>query len=124
MALRRSPQGVARQAVARARQDLSAGWPELVERVIWYGAVDIDPAHLVVWVLLSGSPAQRPEWFFPTGDRAADAAMAGDLLDATYEMTHVVRRCFADLDWPRPDRVSVGFDAEERVAPVGFIYFK
>ena len=92
--------------------------------MIWYGAVDIDPAHLVVWVLLTGPPAQRPEWFFPSGDRAADAAAAGDLVDATYEMTDTVRRCFAEVDWPEHDRISVGFDAEERVAEVGFAYFK
>src|SRR3954471_4760950 len=56
----------------------------VVETVFWYGAVDIDPRHAVVWLLLS-APREYPlpAWFCPTdGPWSADPQQA--TLDAEF----------------------------------------
>lgn len=114
----------AEAAVSAAREELLQRWPDVVHTVIWYGAVDIDPAHLVVWVLLRGAESDVPAWFFASGDRAADTAAAGDRLDAMYAMAGVVRKSLQRVAWPNAEHADVGFDAEERVAREGFSYFR
>lgn len=111
-------------AVDESRRELTATWPELVKTVIWYGAVDIDVKHLVVWVVLNGPSDELPEWFFPSRNLAVDQPLAKGKLDEVTAMSAVVRRAFAEHNWPRPD-VRVGFDSDERIAESGgWHYFK
>lgn len=115
---------VANRAVKEARRTLRRTLPDL-DHVFWYGAVDIDPRHLVVWVLLQGPADELPEWFFPTGDEVRDTAAAKGRSDELSAVAATVRGVFADAGWPDPHTVDVGFDSAERVAESGgWVYFK
>ena len=113
-----------READADARAALRERFGELVTAVMSYGAVDVDPAHLVVWVLLAGSERELPQWFFPTGDERRDAPLAFGLSATLYEIRDVVRERYASRDWPNATGIRVGFDSYERVKRFGFDYFK
>lgn len=115
---------VARAAGRLANKRARKANPALVEYVFCYGAVDIDPSHLVVWVLLKGPQGNLPRWFFPSGHRATDEASACGLLHELYHLAGVVRQAFEDAGWPRSE-VQVGFDSDERVGGEGgWHYFK
>lgn len=116
---------VANKAVKQARRRLRKAMPDLVGMVSWYGAVDIDPKHLVVWVLLRGPADDLPEWFFPSGHRRRDMAEAKGLLDEVYAAVTLIRRAFDEAGWPPGAPIDVGFDSEERVEEAGgYVYFK
>ncbi len=100
-----------------------------VESLLWYGAADIDPKHLVVWVLLAGPPASElPAWFAPAdGDWSAGPQQSGvdpDLLVWMHELRDEVRDAFDRRGWPSPSRIGVMFDSADRVSERGFDYFK
>lgn len=91
---------------------------------MWYGAVDIDRKHLVVWVLLAGSPSRLPAWYFPSKDRT-DSQYAPELLAEIERMRETVVGCFDREGWPDAEGVDVGFDSDARVADGGaWHYFK
>lgn len=96
--------------------------------MFWYGAVDIDPGNLVVWVLLSGSPDdQLPEWYFPVeGQLGGTQENLGRPLRTWLEqLRDAVQEEFAKVGWPDPRHVSVGFDSSHRVEQGGgWAYFK
>ncbi|GII54470.1 hypothetical protein Pth03_28590 [Planotetraspora thailandica] len=111
------------RAMARARTELAASYGHMVDSVFSYGAVTIDPVHLVVWVLLKGDPESIPEWFFPAHEPHADEA--GSIMAAIHEMRNVVVGCFAEEAWPNAKNLDVGFDSATRVAEGGgWYYFK
>ncbi len=92
--------------------------------VLHYGAVDLDPEHLVVWVLLAGEPDALPEWLFPTAAQLRDPGGHGLPADLP-ALVAVVRGALARHGWPAADAVRVGFDSAERVARAGgFAYFR
>jgi len=99
-----------------------------VESVFWYGAVELGTENLVVWVLLAGAPDDElPEWYFPVPGQLAgvQTGLAPSLREWLDQMREAVRAEFAQVGWPDPTRVSVGFDSSNRVeAAGGFAYFK
>ncbi|MFI7431669.1 hypothetical protein ACIBPB_32300 [Micromonospora sp. NPDC049836] len=112
------------RAVKRARRELARGSTGLFSSVFWYGAVDIDRKHLVVWVLLAGSPSGLPAWYFPSKARA-DREYDADLLAEIERMRETVVACFSREGWPDAERIDVGFDSETRVTDGGgWHYFK
>ncbi|WP_143194043.1 hypothetical protein [Micromonospora sp. CB01531] len=122
--LARTPKRQCDRAVKRARRELARGGTDLFSSVFWYGAVDIDRKHLVVWVLLAGSPSRLPAWYFPSKDRA-DYRYDPELLAEIERMRDTVVACFAQEGWPDSERVDVGFDSEARVTDGGgWHYFK
>lgn len=86
-----------------------------------YGAIDIDPKHLTVWVLLSGPEEGIPQWAFPPRagqewhlDEARWNEAQRALVPVLFEMAGDVRECFKRVRWPDADGVSVGFDSVDR----------
>lgn len=95
-----------------------------VRGFVHYGAVDIDPNHLVVWLLMGGRPDDEiPEWLVVTPDLESDALpLPGDhawLLGLRDEVLAEFRRG----GWPGDDpRVLV--DSSHRVQEGGgYRYF-
>lgn len=120
----------ANEAIQTAGRRLSGTTrgPFRIDSVSWYGAVEIDPRNLVVWVLLSGAPdEQLPKWYFPV---AGQLAGLQDHLDVSLrawldENREAVHEAFVDVAWPAPDTVRVGFDSTHRVeSEGGYAYFK
>jgi len=100
-----------------------------VDSLISYGAADIDPKHLVVWVLLVGPPASElPAWFAPAdGESSADPQQSGvdpDLLVWMRELREEVRAAFDRCGWTSASRIPVLFDSADRVREEGFDYFR
>jgi hypothetical protein len=100
-----------------------------VRSLLSYGAVDIDPKHLVVWVLLDGPPSNElPAWFAPAdGEWSADpqqSTLDPDLVTWMRDVREEIRAAFDHSDWPSAQRVSVVFDSAERVEEAGFNYFR
>lgn len=119
----RSGRAAATVALASARLTGQTAAGARVSTVFWYGAVDIDPLHLVVWVLLDGrQPEELPRWLLDDG---ADQRLDPALLDACVTWRHEIRDLFAQADWPDPNGVRVGFDSEQRVSDGGgWNYFR
>ncbi len=97
-----------------------------VDDVFSYGAVDLDPRHLVVWVLLSGRPDEDlPEWYFPPEfmvplDLALPSvSLDPALADACQSWAAEIRSAFESAGWPRPSEIRIGFDSTHRVADQG-----
>ena len=66
----------------------------LVDGVLWYGAVDIDTQHLVIWVLLKGPESTLPEWYFPYGEYRP-AGIDNELLSSIQAIRTAILECFA-----------------------------
>ncbi|MEP6599472.1 MAG: hypothetical protein ABJB98_08510 [Actinomycetota bacterium] len=115
---------IAERSVARARRLLKAQDADLIASVFHYGAVDIDAAHLVVWVLLTSPPEAIPPWcFYP--ERPDGQSIAPDLRSKLIDIQALVRSCLAREEWPNAAHVSVGFDSAQRVDEGGgWYYFK
>ena len=97
--------------------------------VFSYGAVDNDPKHLVVWVLLVGPPAtELPAWFAPAdGEWSADpqqGEMDPALLLWIRQLREEVRANFDGRGWPSASSIAVWFDSLDRVKERGFDYFR
>ena len=113
------------RALERARRELARRDHTCFSSLFSYGAIDVDPRHLVVWVLLAGEPGTLPAWYFPRADHLDSARFATGLLAEIDDMHALVVDCFAWADWPNPELVKVGFDSEARVeAEGGWQYFK
>ncbi|MGO1049751.1 hypothetical protein [Crossiella sp. CA198] len=107
----------------QARAVLLERFGHLVEAVFSYGAVEIDPAHLVLWVLLKGPADGLPEWYQPHR-QPRPAGLPAELLDTVDAMRAAVVDCFRD-HWPDPDELLIGFDSAERVRDHGgYQYFR
>ncbi|APR82849.1 Hypothetical protein A7982_08198 [Minicystis rosea] len=96
--------------------------------MFWYGAVDIAPEHLVIWVLLQNELGARvPPWFvFDDTDRYQKMADAMDslLLEKLRRMRQAVHEALKESGWTS-DMPHVGFEWEQRVKEGGgFFYFK
>jgi len=90
-----------------------AGDPRLGS-VFWYGAVDISPAHCVVWLLLRGDAAQVPpytdvERLHLVGDERLRAWLAGLHAEARV----IFRANGWRRWWPAP---RFGFESESRAS--------
>ncbi len=97
-----------------------------VASVFHYGAVDIDPKHLVVWVLLSGRPDEElPAWLRVTQNLLPELRPKGLDFDWLLELREVVVRELAKRRWPEADSVDVMIDSEHRVdTNGGWDYFR
>jgi hypothetical protein len=95
-----------------------------VDGLLHYGAVDFDPQHLVVWILLSGKPdEQLPEWMQIVPGQVNPACQI-DYQWLLELREHIVQR-FLEADWPRPQEIKVFVDSSNRVeAAGGGSYFK
>jgi hypothetical protein len=121
----------AEEAVRRARERLVGTrlGSITVDSVFHYGAVDIDPRHLVVWVLLSGADDDAlPEWLFidSSGIEQSQAKrLDPQLVSRLVEVQSVVRQELDTAEWPSATHVRVGFDRSHRVETAGGLhYFK
>lgn len=95
-----------------------------VRSVFHYGAVDLDPSHLVVWVVLDG-PEERlpPPWWSTDSETAAPADP--ELADWLKGIAARVRAVFAERGWPDAGHVRVMVESNERVEREGgFQYFR
>jgi hypothetical protein len=94
-----------------------------VDGLFHYGAVDLDPRLLVVWILLSGkSDHQLPEWM-PIVPGHPEASCQIDYQWLVELRDHIVQR-FAAAGWPRPHDIAVYADSSRRVDAAGGNYFK
>jgi len=123
---------IAETAVTRAGQLLQGravdGVDAQVAAVFWYGAVDINPKHCVVWVILRGpGSADIPPWYM-VGESVRVVPGASSMKEETVlcleAMTAEVHRAFREQSWKWVEP-SVGFESDERVqAGGGWQYFK
>lgn len=97
-----------------------------VAAVFWYGAVDIDPRHLVVWVLLSGKPAdQLPKWLMMTPRLPRHLRPQHVDYDWLLGLHAEIVTAFAAVGWPDPENIAVNVDSAHRVeAAGGWSYFR
>jgi hypothetical protein len=100
-----------------------------VDACIHYGAVDIDPRYLVVWLLLAGAPDDElPEWLnpgAPIDHPERNQRLDPSLLAWLEDLRGAVRAGFEAASWPNAGEIDVLFDSEHRVREGGgFWYFK
>lgn len=118
---------LAEQAVTHARDLLLAErlGDIRVDACFHYGAVDISPRYLVVWVLLAGAAdSDLPEWYTPE-DTSPRIRLEPELVSWLAHLRQIVRSEFAAASWPDADNVDVLFDSEHRVRTHGgWEYFK
>lgn len=109
------------RALEQARNRLD-GFPGYVG-LLSYGAVDLDPRYLVVWVLLGVDPDELPRYHVPGDGR--DAPAQPWLRGRIAAMRILVVACFKAEGWPDADSLTVGFESQTRVlAGGGWTYFK
>lgn len=96
-----------------------------VAAVFHYGAVTLDPNHLVVWLLLEGRPdADLPAWLSITP--ALPPSMRPTSIDYDWLLALRAEVCsaFREAGWPESDHIHVSVDSEHRVrAGGGWDYF-
>jgi hypothetical protein len=111
--------------VNQARQELGMRYAERISSVFAYGAVELDPKYLVVWVLLAGDPDAIPVWYFPGSEDAEPAQCSAELLAEIDTMRALVVETFSRADWPDAEHIQVGFESDARVkAQGGLLYFR
>jgi hypothetical protein len=94
-----------------------------VDGLFHYGAVDLDPQFLVVWILLSGKPDdQLPEWL-PVVPGDVNPVCPIDYAWLVALRAQIVQR-FDAAGWPRPQEIAVYADGAHRVGAAGWNYFK
>ncbi|MEU3960938.1 hypothetical protein AB0F42_14085 [Streptomyces buecherae] len=98
-------------ATAHAHAALARRHPDRFTDLLWYGAVELDPTHLVVWVLLAGPPEQIPEWRLTTAEDDSEPDV--------HAMRRLVVEEFERVGWPSASSLRVGFESAERVAAGG-----
>ncbi|MFF3328710.1 hypothetical protein ACFYWX_03965 [Streptomyces sp. NPDC002888] len=104
-------------AAAHARRELTLRHPDRFAGLLWYGAVDLDPGHLVVWVLLNGPAEHIPTWHLSSSEEEAG--------EDFQDLRRLVVQAFEEVGWPNASAVTVGFESAERVAAEGgFHYFR
>ena len=92
-----------------------------VDGLFHYGAVDLDPGLLVVWILLSGKPdEQLPEWM-PVIAGQPDPACPIDWW--LVELREDIEQRFLEARWPRPREITVLANSAHRVDAAGRSYF-
>ena len=128
-----SKKAIAKKAVSRARKLLrSRRAPEFdakVDYLLWYGAVDIDPKHCVVWILLNGPESQHvPAMLMPVREeksqRRAREKLSVKDCQWLEELAVVVEGEFSASGWKWPTP-NIGIESSERVKlGGGFHYFR
>jgi hypothetical protein len=85
-----------------------------VERIFWYGAVDIGPAHCVLWLILRGDAEQIPPYtMIERLPRVPDEVLRDWLAGLHAEACGIFRSNGWGRGWPPP---SVGFESESRAS--------
>src|SRR5262245_21639380 len=130
---RNSKKRIAKRAVRRAQNILRSrqapAFNAKVDYLLWYGAVDIDPKHCVVWIILSGSDSDLvPAMLMPARSekarlRATEYLSPQDcqwLEDLAAVVENEFRAC--GWEWQTP---NIGIESAERVnRGGGFSYFR
>jgi hypothetical protein len=94
-----------------------------VDGLFHYGAVDLDPQLLVIWILLSGkSDDQLPEWM-PVVAGEPNPVCPIDYAWLVELRAQIVQR-FQAAGWPRPQDIAVYADGAHRVDAAGGHYFR
>jgi hypothetical protein len=121
---------IADEALAAAEETLvgRSHGAVAVESLLWYGAVEIDTRHAVVWVLLSAPDDEvLPRWFSPAeGTWSGDpqqAALDPETLSWMREVQNEARSEFTRRGWPSTPTLAVMFDSHARVRARGWQYF-
>ncbi len=93
-----------------------------VDQLFWYGAIDINAKHLVVWTLLESPDAlQLPPYFDPTMPRKDEVSVAAANWLRT--LADVVRQELRTAGWRTPFAVAI--ESTQRVARSGgFVHFQ
>lgn len=124
---------IAKKAVRRAKKLLhSRRAPTLntkVDYLFWYGAVEIDPKHCVVWIIVSGPDSESiPAMLNPMRDekslRRAKDHLSMEDCKWLEDLAVVVEEEFraGGWEWQTP---KIGIEAAERVKRGGgFDYFR
>ena len=127
-----SKKTIAKKAVGRAKKILrSRHAPALdvkVDHVWWYGAVEIDPKHCVVWIMMSGSDSERIPAHWSARDeksvRRARESLRAEDCHWLEELAGIVEGEFraCGWEWQTP---RIGVESVERVKrDGGFDYFR
>ena len=121
----------ANEAVKRSKKRLqSRRAPRLdakVSYLLWYGAVEINPKHCMVWIILSGPDSERIPAQLSLSDadsvrRARESLTESDfhwIMDVAQVVEDEFRAC--GPEWQKPKR---GIDSAARVKRGGFNYFR
>lgn len=112
--------GLARQLKGREHDGVR------VATVFHYGAVDIDPKNLIVWVLLEGRPDDEiPAWLDLSPTLRTSLRPEHVDYDWLLGIRSEIQRAFRDAGWPDPAGPDVAVDSEHRVdAGGGWNYFR
>jgi hypothetical protein len=95
--------------------------------VLHYGAVSIDPNHLVVWLLLEGGPDDEiPAWLRIVPTLVPSMRPEHVDYDWLLGLRSEVLKAFQDGGWPSPENPIVCLDSLHRVVDGGgpWIYFR
>ena len=94
--------------------------------VFHYGAVDIDPKYLIVWILLDGPRTDEvPEWLSVSPLLLESLRPEYPDYDWLLSVRGEVVSAFEERDWPNASAISVNVESEPRVAAGGgWFYFK